>query len=148
MVAALIRLFAFAAACGALWNIYLARLLWKEKKCASTIATMIDIKSEENVRVGKPGAKGSFMTVPHSSTGTYVYTVDGKDYRLKGWQHVAPEKLPKQPRVVYLVRFPRHAYLDCELMYLPALPRALIYLLTAIGLWLIEYATAAGLFIW
>lgn len=147
MVAALIRFFAIAAACGALWNIYVARLLWKEKQCSSTVATLVDIRSKKNVRVRKHGVTGSFVTVPHSSTGTYIYTVDGKDYRLKGWQHIAPGNLPKQPRVVYLNRFPRHAYLDCELMYLPELSLAFMYLMIAICLWMLEHEIAAGLIV-
>ena len=148
MVIALLRILAAADLCLALWNLYVARLLWKEKHCASTVAKLTDVRSKENVRVRKHGVSGPFVTVPHSSTGTYVYTVGGKDYRIKGWQHIAPGKLPKQPRVVYLKRFPKHAYLDCELMHLPELLRSFMSLMLSVGLWVLAQGLADGSIVW
>ena len=144
----LLRLSAAICLGGLIWNMY---LLWcfKREKCRSvTVARLTDIKSKQNVRARKRGVSGPIVTVPHSSTGTYVYTVSGRDYRLKGWAHVPPGKLPKQPRVVHLTRFPSHAYLDCELMTLPEILRAFMWLMLGLCLWMLADATAAGLIIW
>lgn len=132
----LFRILGIAAMSVCLYNICILMMFRREKYRSTTVATLIHVRSKKNVRVRKHGTSGLYVTVPHSSTGTYVYTVNGKEYRLKGWQHVAPGKLPKMPRVVYLIHNPRHAYLDCELMYLPEILRAFLSLmlgLTALG---------------
>ena len=148
MVVVLMRIFTVIAICFALWNIYVVRLLWTKKHCASTIAPLIKVRSKKNVRVRERGVSGPFVTVPHSSTGTYRYSVEGRDYHLKGWQHISPGKLPKQPRVVYWKRFPKHAYLDCELMFVPEILWAFMSLLAALCLWCVAQGFANGRIIW
>jgi len=148
MVVVLMRILAGITICFALWNIYVVRLLWTKKQCASTIATLIDVRSKKNVRVRERGVSGPFVTVPDSSTGIYRYSVEGRNYHLKGWQHIAPGKLPKQPRVVYWKRFPKYAYLDCELMFLPEILWAFMFLLTALCLWGVAQCLANGSIIW
>lgn len=142
MIVILMRLSAAAVLCFSLWNIYVVRLLWTKKDCATTVAKQVHVKSKKNVRVR--GVSGNYMTVPHSSEAIYRYTVEGRDYHLKGWQHIAPEQLPKQPSVVYWKRFPKHAYLDCELMFLPELLWVFVSMLTALCLWFLAQGIAVG----
>ena len=140
----LLRFLAAIALCCMIWNVYMLWCFRQKKHRSITVAKLVDFQSKQNVRARKRGVSGPIVTVPHSSTGTYVYTAGGKDYRLKGWAHVPPGKLPKQPRVVYLTRFPRHAYLDCELMALPEILRAFMWLLAGICFWTLADAIADG----
>lgn len=118
--------------CAGLYNVYLLLLFRSNKHRSATVAKLVNIKTTKNARVRKEGSKMRTKTVPHLSTGTYTYEVNGKEYQLTGWQASAPGQLPKMPRVVYLTRHPRHAYLDCEMMYLPEILHTMIWLMLGI----------------
>lgn len=124
------KLIAVILLLGGSWNLFLLLLFLRKDQRGTTLARLIRVQSRKNVPVRRRGARGPTFTAPNSSTGTYSYTVAGKDYRLKGWQLTAPGQLPKMPRVVYLKRFPRHACLDNEMRTLPEIWRAFLLLLT------------------
>ena len=129
----ILYILAVLAFCAGFWNCYVTRLLWKEKHCSSTLAKLVDSRIRQNVKVRS--GRYSHTVSPYEATGTYVCTINGKERRFKVTRYDAYGKLPGQPRVIYLTRFPRHAYLR-EFMNISEIHRAMLWLIYAVLLWL------------
>lgn len=129
----ILYILAVLAFCAGFWNCYVSRLLWKEKHCSSTLARLVDSQIRRNVKVRS--GRYSHTVSPYEATGFYICTINGKERRFKVTRYDAYGKLPQQPRVIYLTRFPRHAYLR-EFMNIDEMQRALLWFLYAALLWL------------
>jgi len=140
----ILKLLAAFAFCAGFWNCYVTRLLWKEKHCSSTLAKLVDSRIRRNVRVSN-GRYGHRIS-PYEATGIYVCTINGKERRFKVTRYDAFGKLPSQPRVIYLTRFPRHAYLR-EFMNIPQILRAFLWLLAGVLFWTFADGIASGMIV-
>ena len=78
------------------------------KNCARTVGRLEKTKGRKNVRIRDVGPK--YRTVPHWTSFTYSYTVNGKTYKKSGSAAQSPKQLPYHPSVVYLKWMPRYAF--------------------------------------
>ncbi len=86
------------------------------KNRARTVGKLEKTKGRKNVRVRKnPGHK--MVVVPHWTSFTYSYTVNGKTYKKSGAAAKSPRQLPYQPGVVYLKWMPRYAVVKGMTMF-------------------------------
>ena len=71
-----------------------------------SVANLKKASSVKNVHLGRSGS----VFIPNLTDYTYVYTVNGKEYRYSG--HITRSKSNLLPRVilVYVKGFPRHVY--------------------------------------
>lgn len=88
------------------WYLMIAILGLFPKLRNKTVGILKKASSVKNVRVGRSS------WVPNLTDYTYVYTVNGKDYRYSG--QITRSKSNLLPRVVlvYVKGFPRHVYPD------------------------------------
>ena len=89
-----------------IFQIYIGLLCRKEENLHWVLGKRVHTKTVRNIY-----ELGSWQRkkLDHYTNFVYEYTVEGKTYNLRGGVGVAPGKLPKCPRVIYLKKRPRFA---------------------------------------
>ena len=90
------------------WYIMIAVLGLFPKFQRKSVAILKKASSVKNVHLGRTGS----VFIPNLTDYTYVYTVNGKEYKYSG--HITRSKSNLLPRaiLVYVKGFPRHVYPD------------------------------------
>ena len=90
------------------WYLMIAILGLFPKFQRKSVAILKKASSVKNVHLGRNGS----VFIPNLTDYTYVYTVNGKEYKYSG--HITRSKSNLLPRtiLVYVKGFPRHAYPD------------------------------------
>ena len=86
------------------WNLLIAILGRFPQCCATTVGTLLDVRTRRNVK----GRYGS--VIPIQTTYLYIYTVNGKTYKYRNSQNRTKQNLFRKAAMVYVKWFPRHAY--------------------------------------
>ncbi len=73
-----------------------------------SVAILRKANSVKNVHLGRTGS----LFVPNLTSYTYVYTVNGKEYRYSGQIFRSKSNLLPRAILVYVKGFPRHVYPD------------------------------------
>lgn len=87
-------------------------------KTARTPGRLVKYKYKKDVPVyekkyrGAPGRRSG--TIRHLTVARYVYTVNGRDYRVRCSFMFRPKRVPDNPWIVYLKRFPRISYVKTD----------------------------------
>ncbi len=99
----LIALSAFAILIG-LWNMIIAVLGCFPKCRADALGTLAKTITMKNISRRHGGY------IPMVTKYTYIYTVNGKQYKYSGEKKIHKRRLLSNITVVYVKGFPRHAY--------------------------------------
>lgn len=77
---------------------------------AATVGKLIRTNHTKNVRVRKSPTKT--VVAPHSTKFVYSYTVGTRTYYVSGSALKTPKQLPNCPRIVYMKKIPRYAFVS------------------------------------
>ena len=102
-------------------GLFLLYLIFEHRKdlTAGTVAFLKQGKHKKDVAVWSVnrfgGAPHVVTVLKHLTRGVYVYTVGGKQYRIRYTEHVTKRQMPKMLSITYLKKFPLIAHVKTDI---------------------------------